>query len=47
MYANIDATIPNDKVLMPASVDGMYETKARGTARDHIEVKALTLNSRN
>ena len=47
MYVNTDATIPNDKILMPASGDGMYATKARGAARNHIKVKAQTLNIRN
>ena len=47
MYANADATIANDKILMPASGEGMYENKAMGAAKNHIKVKALTLNIRN
>ena len=42
MHANTDATIPNDKILMPASGEGMYRNNAMGAARNHIKVKALT-----
>ena len=42
MCADTDATIPNDKILMPASGEGMYRNNAMGAARNHIKVKALT-----
>ena len=39
MHANTDATIPNDKILMPASGEGMYRNNAMGRLETILKLK--------